>query len=84
MPLNIRDPRATHLARALAERRGTTMTQAVIDALEAEIARERARVPLAERLLAIAADLGARAKPGEAQPGRRRMTRDEIDGLWGQ
>lgn len=79
MPLNIRDPRAAELARDLARRRGTTMTQAIIGALEAEIERDRAEKPLAERLLAIANDLHAKAKPGG-----RLMTRDEIDDLWGQ
>jgi antitoxin VapB len=79
MPLNIRDPRAAELARDLARRRGTTMTQAIIGALEAEIERERAEKPLAERLLAIANHLHAKARPGG-----RRMTRDEIDDLCGQ
>lgn len=79
MPLNIRDPRAAELARDLARRRGTTMTQAIIGALEAEIERERAEKPLTERLLAIANHLHAKARPGG-----RRMTRDEIDDLWGQ
>jgi antitoxin VapB len=79
MPLNIRDTRAAQLARELARRRGTTMTQAIIDALEAEIEREREARPLAERLLAIAADLKAAAGPK-----RRTMTKDEIDALWGQ
>ncbi len=79
MPLNIRDPRAAELARDLARRRGTTMTQAIIGALEAEIERERAEKPLAERLLAITNHLHAKARPGG-----RRMTRDEIDDLWGQ
>lgn len=79
MPLNIRDPRAARLARDLARRRSTTMTQAIISALEAEIEREREARPLAERLLAIADDLQAKARPGG-----RRMSRDEIDDLWGQ
>ncbi len=79
MPLNIRDPRAAELARDLARRRGTTMTQAIIGALAAEIERERAAKPLAERLLAIAADLKSKAGPNG-----RMMTKDEIDDLWGQ
>jgi len=54
-------------------------TSAIIGALEAEIARERAAKPLAERLLAIAADLKSKAGPNG-----RRMTRGEIDALWGQ
>ncbi len=77
MPLNIRDPRAAVLARDLAKRRGTTMTEAIIAALEAEIERDRERKPLAARLCAIADDLAA-----EGRPGGRRMTRDEIDELW--
>jgi antitoxin VapB len=78
MPLNIRDPRAAVLARDLARRRGTTMTEAIITALEAEIERERRREPLAARLGAIADDLAAQARAGG-----RRMTRDEIDASWG-
>ena len=77
MPLNIRDPRAAVLARNLATRRGTTMTEAIITALEAEIARDRVRTPLAARLSAIADDLAAKARPGG-----RRMTHEEIDDLW--
>ncbi len=77
MPLSIRDPRAAELARDLAKRRGTTMTQAIISALEAEIARDEDAMPLSEKLLAIGAEL--RAKAG---PNGRRMTRDEIDALW--
>jgi antitoxin VapB len=79
MSLSIRDPRAAHLARDLAARRGTSMTQAIITALEAEIARERATTPLATRLGGIAERLAQQARPGG-----RRMTRAEIDALWGQ
>jgi antitoxin VapB len=78
MPLNIRDPRAAALARDLAKRRGTTMTEAIIAALEAEIERDRERQPLTVRLSAIADELAAQGRPGG-----RRMTRDEIDDLWG-
>jgi antitoxin VapB len=79
MPLNIRDPRAAILARDLARRRGTTMTDAIITALENDIARERASTPLPSRLAAIADALAAQSRPGG-----RRMTRTEIDALWGQ
>jgi antitoxin VapB len=48
MPLNIRDERAAKLARRLAERKGISMTEAVIEALESALLRgER---PLPERL----------------------------------
>lgn len=78
MNLQIRDPRAHELARKLAAKRKVSMTEAVIEALEAELKRERARTPLAARLAALANDLKARA--GE---GGRDMSKGEIDEMWG-
>jgi antitoxin VapB len=76
MNLQIRDPRARELAKRLAEKRKVSMTDAVIDALEAELRRESK--PLAERLAEIAGELRSRAKPGGHD-----MTKDEIDAMWG-
>ena len=53
------------------------MTRAVVDALEAALARE-AR-PLRERLADIARDAQRLAEPGR----RRALEREEIDDLWG-
>ncbi|ESW70307.1 MULTISPECIES: type II toxin-antitoxin system VapB family antitoxin [unclassified Mesorhizobium] len=78
MNLQIRDPRARDLARQLAEKRKIPMTEAVIEALESELQRERERVPLAERLAAISNDLKAKAGSGG-----RDLTKDEIDEMWG-
>lgn len=78
MTLRIRDARARSLARQLAERRRVTMTEAVIQALEAELRREAEAVPLATRIARIAGELQAMAEPG-----CRSMTRDEIDAMWG-
>ncbi|ESY00078.1 type II toxin-antitoxin system VapB family antitoxin [Mesorhizobium sp. LNJC405B00] len=78
MNLQIRDPRARDLARQLAEKRKISMTEAVIEALESELQRERERVPLAERLAAISNDLKAKAGSGG-----RDVTKDEIDEMWG-
>ena len=78
MPLSIRDPRVADLARDLAQRRGTTMTAVIIAALVAELERERAVTPLADRVSAIADGLLAKANPGG-----RAMSADEIDALWG-
>jgi antitoxin VapB len=78
MNLQIRHPRAHELARRLAEKRKVSMTEAVIDALEAELKRESKRMPLAERLAAIANDLKAKAGPGGRPVGK-----DEIDEMWG-
>ena len=77
--MTIRDPRAAKLARRLAEVRKTTMTQAVITALEHELRRERDAKPLAVRLDAL-----ARKAKAMAGPGAREMTKDEIDALSGQ
>lgn len=78
MNLQIRDARARALARELAEKRKTSMTEAVITALEAELRREAERKPLAERSRAFAAALRAQSQ-GEG----RDMTKDEIDAMWG-
>lgn len=78
MNLQIRDPRARELARRIAERRHISMTETVVEALEAEYRRVSAQQSLAERLDAIANELAALAKPGG-----RDMTKDEIDALWG-
>jgi len=75
----IRDPRAAQLARELAARRQTTMTAAVIGALESELRREKEKRTLAQRLHDI-----TRRAAEMAGPNRRELTKDEIDALWGQ
>lgn len=77
--LNIRDPRAAELARWLAESRGATMTQVVIQALEQEVQREKQASPLSDRLSNL-----ARKAAALAGPKARAMTQDEIDALSGQ
>jgi antitoxin VapB len=62
MTLQIRNPRAEILARRLAEMRRTTMTGAVIQALENEIKRGSAQMSFEERnarVMAMADALGA-------------------------
>jgi len=76
--LTIRDPRAAALAKALAKARQTTMTQAVVTALENELRGDRATAPLAERL-SLLADKARALAGGNA----REMTREEIDELSG-
>lgn len=78
MNLQIRDPRAHQLARQLAEKRHLSLTEAVIEALEAQLQKESARTPLADRLAEIASQLKAKAKAGG-----RDMSKDEIDEMWG-
>ncbi len=78
MALHIRDDRAATLARRLAERKGISMTEAVIDALEGALVRgER---PLPERLAEIAADARRLGDPRRRRP----LTTQEIDALWGR
>ncbi|MDX8439515.1 type II toxin-antitoxin system VapB family antitoxin [Mesorhizobium australafricanum] len=78
MNLQIRDPRARELARQLAEKRKISMTEAVIEALESELQREREQTPLAERLAVIAKELKSKAAGGG-----RALSKDEIDEMWG-
>ncbi|MDR2876193.1 MAG: type II toxin-antitoxin system VapB family antitoxin [Methylobacillus sp.] len=78
MLLQIRNPRARELARKIARQNHVSMTEAVVNALEAEYRRVAARQPLAARLDDIADELAV-----IAQPGGREMTKDEIDAMWG-
>jgi antitoxin VapB len=78
MALHIRDGRAAELARKLAERRGQTMTEAVIAALESELRRDAERRSLAARLDEIARRLATKGDSVKA----RRVAKDEIDVLW--
>ncbi|ATQ68011.1 MULTISPECIES: type II toxin-antitoxin system VapB family antitoxin [Methylosinus] len=77
--LSIRDPRAAELAKLLAAQRRSTMTEAIIVALENELKRERVKLPLPERLAGLAEK--ARRLAGAH---RRKVTKDEIDEFWGQ
>lgn len=77
MALHIRDERAATLARRLADRRGVTMTEAVIAALEGALQREDR--PLRERLAEIAADARRLADPRRQRP----LTKRDSDALWG-
>lgn len=77
--LNVRDPKAQALARELAERRGTSMTRAVVTALENELARDRETAPLKDRLFSLADRLAR-----QAGPNRRTVDKNEIDAMWGQ
>jgi len=77
MALHIRDERAAKLARQLAARRGTTMTQAVVEALKGALAREER--PLRERIAEIANELD---RLGNRARGRA-VSKQEVDELWG-
>ena len=79
MALHIRDERAGKLAKKLAARRGTTMTQAVVEALQGALAREER--PLAERLAEIADDIKRKGDPNATagdQAGDRRALGQRV------
>jgi antitoxin VapB len=75
--LNIRDPRAHDLAKELAGATQSTITNAVITALEHELKRVRSNIPLHERLTAISNEFLLKAGPNS-----REVTRAEIDDMW--
>lgn len=77
MALHIRDERAARLARRLADRKGVTMTQAVIGALEGALAREDR--PLRVRIAEIAREAQRLGDPAHGRP----VSKKEIDELWG-
>jgi len=76
MALHIRDDRAAKLAKQLAARKGVTMTEAVVAALEEALTQD-AR-PLRERI----ADLARQAFRLRGKRGRT-VTKREVDDLWG-
>ncbi len=77
MTMSIRDPQAAELARLLATKRKTTMTQAIIVALQNELRRETEKDSLETRLdRMLDKHLGCRILG-------RDMTKDEIDAMWG-
>jgi antitoxin VapB len=67
MSLNIKNPEAQALATELARLRNVSLTQAVLDAVREELAREkrlRRHSSLAEELVAIGTRCAAHLKPG--------------------
>jgi len=78
MNLQIRDPKARQLAKELADERGVTMSQAVVQALEAELKRIEKKKSQQLDVNDLVKELRALGKPGG-----RDMTKDEIDAMWG-
>jgi antitoxin VapB len=58
MTLSIKDPEADRLARALAQRTGETMTQAVVNALRERLTREERKEQAVEGLVEEVMDIG--------------------------
>jgi antitoxin VapB len=76
MPLNIKNPEADRLARALAERTGETITDAVIHALQERLMRTEGR----GRLRSLKDEIDEIGKRCAALPDIDRRSMDEILG----
>lgn len=64
MAIHVRDPRADRLVRELARKRGIGLTEAITQAVAAELAREDAKLSLAERLRPLQESIAARGCTG--------------------
>ena len=78
MNLQIRHPKARSLARRLANLRDVSMTQAVVEALEADLARRERADDIVESIGKFQERLRRMSRPGG-----RMMTKEEIDEMWG-
>lgn len=79
MGFSIRSAEVEGLARELARRRGSTMTEAIKHALRKDLDATPSKRPLGEAIEEIVQEIKAMAGPN-----RRDVTKDEIDELWGQ
>ncbi len=77
MPLSIKDPEADRLARALAQRTGETLTQAVINALRERLEREQRKEQAIEALVEDVMEIGRHCA---ALPLRDQRHADDILG----
>jgi antitoxin VapB len=80
MALSIRNPRVEELARQLADKRKTTMTDVIVKALEKDAKAEATTT--SDSLHQQLKDLADRLKR-KGKPGGHMMTKEEIDRMWG-
>lgn len=78
MPLHIRDEETSELVRTLAKKRGIGLTEAVKLAVENELRREAATVPLRDRVAAIRRSVLA------CQPTGKKADKAFFDSLSGE
>jgi antitoxin VapB len=64
MAFHVRDKATDQAVRRLARLKGKTLTDTIREAVEQEYERERAKVPLAERIKEVQDELAANAKLG--------------------
>ncbi|MCJ2032074.1 MULTISPECIES: type II toxin-antitoxin system VapB family antitoxin [Methylorubrum] len=80
MPLYVKDPQVDALADELAALARSTKTEAVRQALQNEIAREKGKADLVEQSVAFVRQLKQRAGSGPGQPVDKAL----IDSLYGE
>jgi antitoxin VapB len=78
MNLQIRDPRARDMAKQLARLKGSSMTEAVVDALEHRLRDVGQSVSLAALAERLRHDLATRSN-GKGSD----LTPDAVDAMWG-
>jgi antitoxin VapB len=64
MAFHVRDPATDQAVRRLARIKRKTLTDTIREAVVNEYERERARIPLPERIAAIQAEVAALSRPG--------------------
>ena len=78
MAFHVRDKETDTLVRELARGKGVGLTEAVKAAAEAELKREREKLPLRERVRPIQDDIASWGKTGEV------ADKTFLDDMWGQ
>lgn len=64
MAFHVKDRATDEAVRRLAKLKGTTLTEAIREAVEHEYERERARIPLQDRIKALQDRFAALRQPG--------------------
>ena len=78
MAFHVRDPRADTLVREVARLRGEGITETIKVVFDAELQRQKARVPLRDRLRPLIDEINALPSPGP------KADKAFFDDLWGQ
>jgi antitoxin VapB len=78
MPISIRNPRVEELAREMAQKRNVSMTEVILESLEAAKKADLQKRAPRDRIDEIVEELHRHAKPGGHM-----MTKEEIDQMWG-
>jgi len=79
MAFHVKDDATDRAVRRLAKMKGTTLTDAIRQAVEREIKAERHRTPLGERLKAVQDAFAAQRKPGKGLPADKAFF-DDLSG----